>query len=113
VSKRAITVRDYELHEQPEFSIIRLAGVGAGAGKVGEIRKLSVSGTGSESVVEVIAVSECRFEELEEEHANAVLRSPQNTLSELKRILLELYRFRPTWQGDDTRLAIVRLRHAE
>lgn len=109
MAKKEITIRDYERFEEPNFLVVRLAGSGAGAARPGDTYPLRLYSKGIVADVRITAVANKTLGQLSEEDAKRALRPPNNSLLDLKSLLRDLYRFRPRWRGDDTRLSIIEL----
>jgi hypothetical protein len=104
--KTVLSVARDEPYELDQFSIIRLAGSGAGAAEPGEVYKLECRAVAVARQVKVIASRDKLLGDLDDEDAGS-LGQP---LPDLRAHLYNMYRFRPQWDGDRTLLRIVELR---
>ena len=105
-----ITLHKNEASRTPPFSVIRLAGSGAGevTSHTGPI-ELSFRGETISRNAEVVRVVDVRFEELNDQHASKILDAPRNSVGDLRAMITEYYRTRPQWDGARTLLRIIDL----
>lgn len=109
VRKRPITVRASERFEDARFCIVRLAGIGAGSLSVGQEMLVKTPPHSSNFRARVLATSDKKLADLDDDDAEALLCPPDNSINDLRQAINKLYRFRPKWAGDDTLLRVIKL----